>query len=254
MAQEDTIAPMPAYAYAILAAESQCALAYCALARHLSGGRRSVLAGMEDGGNDGSKQARDYRRPPDPKAHLRKEGQVNKLLGERRDHETRTRDVVMRPPALTAVGAHGDEHYHQHRDSGGEGVRQQGVPERAPSQARDERRSQREQESENNQGYHMLAEADSEGDAARKQDHQAQRGHADRLADARRSVASRGQFPRKIGSEDKREPENANDGSAAARGRTDPGFGPMLKLADQTQNCEHQGNHRRNHDQLSDTD
>ena len=50
---------------------------------------------MEDGGNDGSKQARDYRRPPDPKAHLRKEGQVNKLLGERRDNEIRTRDVVI---------------------------------------------------------------------------------------------------------------------------------------------------------------
>jgi len=67
-------------------------------------------------------------------------------------------------------------------------------------------------------------------------------------------VAGRRQFPRKIGSEDKRQPGNANDGSAAARGRTDPGFGPMLKFADQTQNREHQGNHRRNHDQLSDTD
>src|SRR6516165_5155113 len=141
MAQEDTIAPMPAYAYAILAAESQCAMAYCALARHLSGGRCGTLARMEDGRNDAPEQASDYRRPPDPTAHLRKEGQVNKLLGERRDHEIRTCDVVMRAPALTAVGAHGDEHYHQHRDSGGEGVRQHGVPQRAPSQARDERQA-----------------------------------------------------------------------------------------------------------------
>ena len=95
MAQEDTIAPMPAYAYAILAAESQRTMAYCALALHLSGGRRGVLARMEDGRNDASEQASDYRRPPDPKAHLRKEGQINKLLGERRDHEIRTRDVVV---------------------------------------------------------------------------------------------------------------------------------------------------------------
>src|SRR6516225_2503928 len=51
-------------------------------------------------------------------------------------------------------------------------------------------------------GTICLLRPDSEGGAARNQGHQAERGHADRLAGARRSVAGRRQFPPKIGSED----------------------------------------------------